>query len=64
VSVGRRLARRSVSPRHHAWASIQSPSQTLKDERHINFHHHIEIEDEHGNVLETVRFKDVAKIES
>jgi hypothetical protein len=38
-------------------------AQTLKDEAHINFHHHIDIEDEHGNVLETVRFKDVAKIE-
>ena len=38
-------------------------AQTLKDEAHINFHHHIDIEDEQGNVLETVRFKDVAKIE-
>jgi hypothetical protein len=38
-------------------------AQTLQDEAHINFRHYIDIEDEHGTVLATVRFKDVAKIE-
>jgi hypothetical protein len=38
-------------------------AQTLQDEAHINFRHYIDIEDERGTVLATVRFKDVAKIE-
>jgi hypothetical protein len=38
-------------------------AETLKEQASINLHHHIDIEDERGQVLATVRFKDVAKIE-
>jgi hypothetical protein len=36
---------------------------TLKETGRINLRHHIDIEDEHGKVLATVRFRDVVAIE-
>ncbi|MBA3512332.1 hypothetical protein [Sphingomonas sp.] len=38
-------------------------AETIKDEGHFVLDHRIEIEDEHGTVLDTVYFKDAVKIE-
>jgi Domain of unknown function (DUF6894) len=38
-------------------------AETIRDEGRANLDHRIDIEDEHGRVLETVRFRDVVKIE-
>jgi hypothetical protein len=38
-------------------------AETIKDEAHVNFCHRIDIEDEQGKVLATVRFADAVKIE-
>ena len=39
-------------------------AETLKEQGRINLRHHIDIEDEHGKVLATVRFRDVVAIET
>jgi hypothetical protein len=38
-------------------------AQTAMDEGKINFDHRIDIEDEHGRILDTVWFRDVVQIE-
>jgi hypothetical protein len=60
---GKELPSLEAARKYAAETALFTMAQVLKDEAHINFHHHIDIEDEHGNVLETVRFKDVAKVE-
>jgi hypothetical protein len=48
------------------WAACNAQmvmAQTLKDEGKINFKHTIDIEDEQGAVLATVRFKDSVQVE-
>ena len=37
--------------------------QMLKEEGRINLSHRIEIEDDHGRVIETVWFRDVVQVE-
>ncbi|MET0191956.1 MAG: hypothetical protein ABW200_01130, partial [Hyphomicrobiaceae bacterium] len=37
---------------------------TLAEERRITLHHRIDIENDHGDVLATVRFADALRIES
>jgi hypothetical protein len=39
-------------------------AETLKETGHINLRHHVDVEDEHGKVLATVRFRDVVAIQS
>jgi hypothetical protein len=48
---------------HAETSAVFTMAETLKEEGHINLRHHIEIEDEHGKVLATVRFRDVVAIE-
>jgi hypothetical protein len=43
--------------------AVFTMSETLKEDARINLRHHIDIEDEHGKVLATVRFRDVVAIE-
>jgi hypothetical protein len=38
-------------------------AETLKEEGRLNLRHYIDLEDEHGKVLATVRFRDVVAIE-
>jgi hypothetical protein len=37
--------------------------QTLKEQGRITLHHRIDIENEHGAVLETIMFRDVLHVE-
>lgn len=48
------------------WARSQARAlfgQLAKDEGRVTLHHHIDIEDENGTVLDTVRFADAVKVE-
>ena len=48
------------------WASRQARlllGEIAKEEGRVVLHHRIDIENEHGEVLETVRFGDVVKVE-
>lgn len=38
-------------------------AETIKETGRVNLDHRIDIEDEEGRVLETVRFRDVVRIE-
>lgn len=49
-----------------AWALYSArftASETIKEDGHFVPGHRIDIEDEHGNVLDTVRFSDAVKVE-
>jgi hypothetical protein len=44
--------------------AVDLMAATLKEKGRLNLGHHIDIEDEHGKVLATVRFRDVVAIRS
>ena len=46
--------------RHYARMTI---AETVKDEGRFNQDHRIDIEDEHGRVLDTVWFRDAVQVE-
>jgi hypothetical protein len=60
---GKELPNLEAALEYAASNALFTMAETLKEQASINLHHHIDIEDERGQVLATVRFKDVAKIE-
>ena len=49
--------------RHATHSARVTAGETVKDHGHIIGDHRIDIEDEHGTVLDTVYFRDAVKIE-
>jgi hypothetical protein len=51
--------------RLHALSDARfTAAETIKETGHLNLSHRIDIEDEHGTVLDTIYFRDAVAIES
>ena len=60
---GMELADLDAAREHaHKFARV-TIAETIKDEGRVNLDHRIDIENEHGEVFETVRFRDVLRVE-
>jgi hypothetical protein len=60
---GKELPDIDAARAYAAASAVFTIGETLKEDGRIDLRHHIDIEDEQGKVLATVRFRDVVAIE-